>query len=154
MGLRGPKARSVLDRFAEKIALAESGCIEWIAGTNGVGYGVVHLGPADGHRKVYAHRWSYEYHVGPIPDALHLDHLCRNTVCVNPEHLEPVTAGVNVLRGYSSPAINSRKVLCLRGHDLDGSNVYIVPSTGYRKCRECARERDRARRPRRTRKAA
>ena len=40
MGLRGPKARPTIERFAAKIALTDSGCIEWIAGTNGVGYGV------------------------------------------------------------------------------------------------------------------
>src|SRR5665647_2266757 len=103
MGIRGPKARAVVDRFAAKVALTNSGCIEWVAGTNGVGYGLIHLGPEDGSRKVYAHRWSYEHHFGPVPDGLHLDHLCRNTICVNPEHLEPVTQRENVLRGYGFP---------------------------------------------------
>lgn len=153
MGLRGPKAKPILDRFAEKIALTDSGCIEWLAGTNGVGYGVVHLQPSDGSRKTYAHRWSYEHHNGPIPDGLHLDHLCRNTLCVNPDHLEPVTPRVNVVRGVSSPAMNARKTRCHADHPLNGDNLYVTPSTGYRHCRECARERDRLRRPR-NRKAA
>lgn len=150
----GPKPRPFIDRFAEKIALTDSGCIEWLAGTNGVGYGALRLGPEDGCRPVYVHRWSYEYHIGPIAEGLHLDHLCRNTRCINPDHLEPVTGGENVLRGLSSPAINARKSSCVRGHLLDGANLYVEPSTGYRKCRECARMRDRARRPIRNRKAA
>lgn len=40
---------------------------------------------------VLAHRWAYEHYVGPIPDGLTIDHLCRNTLCVNPAHMEPVT---------------------------------------------------------------
>lgn len=147
MGLRGPKARPAIDRFAEKIALTDTGCIEWIAGTNGVGYGSFHPRPLWGDNpKVYAHRWSYEHLVGPIPEGLHLDHLCRNPLCVNPEHLEPVTVAVNVLRGVSSPARNARKTHCLAGHPLGGSNLYVTPSTGYRKCRECSRRRDAGRR--------
>ena len=154
MGLRGPKARPVIDRFAEKIALTDSGCIVWLAGTNGVGYGLIGLHPDEGSRKCYVHRWSYEHHVGPIPEGLHLDHLCRNTLCVNPDHLEPVPPAVNNLRGVGSPAENFRKTHCHKGHALSGANLYITPSTGYRHCRECAREHDRARAPRRHRKAA
>lgn len=150
MGLRGPKARPVIDRFAQKIALTSTGCIEWIACTNGVGYGSFRLDPDSDSRRVYAHRWSYEHHRGPIPADLHLDHLCRNTLCVNPEHLEPVTLGENVLRGDSSPAINARKARCLRGHDFSAENTYIHPTNSSRRCRTCARERDRRRSRRRT----
>jgi hypothetical protein len=153
MGLRGPKAKAVIDRFAEKIALTDSGCIEWIAGTNGVGYGVIHLGPDDNNVKRYAHRWSYEHHIGPIPDGLHLDHLCRNTVCVNPSHLEAVEPRVNLLRGVSSPAQNAAKSHCQNGHPLAGANLYVTPTTGYRHCRECDRTRNAARRQQ-NRKAA
>jgi hypothetical protein len=127
----------VLDRFAEKIALTDSDCIEWLASTNGVGYGSFRLDPEQGSRRVYAHRWSYEYHVGAIPDGLHLDHLCRNTVCVNPAHLEPVTCRENLLRGVGSPAQNAAKTHCHKGHALAGENLYISPSTGYRHCRTC-----------------
>lgn len=138
----------MLDRFAPKIALTDSGCIEWLAGTNGVGYGQLRVQIDGTNRHYYAHRWSYEYHVGPIPDGMHIDHLCRNTRCVNPDHLEPVTPRVNNLRGASSPAANRRKTHCHKGHELSGSNLYITPSSGYRHCRECARQHDRARRNR------
>lgn len=142
----GPAPRPVVDRFAEKIALTDSGCIEWLAGGNGLGYGVIHLGPSDNNRKVYAHRWSYEHHVGPIPAGLHIDHLCRNPSCVNPAHLEPVTQRENNLRGFGFPALNARKTVCSRGHRLDGDNVYVRPASGYRVCRHCARICDAARR--------
>ena len=75
-----PPKRPAVDRFAEKIALTDSGCIEWIASIQGAGYGQFTRGRPSRlvHGKVAAHRWSYEYHVGPIPDGMHIDHLCRN----------------------------------------------------------------------------
>lgn len=71
------------------------GCWEWQRSTNGVGYGKLMV---DGHF-VLAHRHYYERLVGPIPEGLHLDHLCRNPPCCNPAHLEPVTHRENIRRG-------------------------------------------------------
>ena len=51
--------------------------------------------------RVYAHRASYELAKGPIPDGMHLDHLCRVTCCINPDHLEPVTNRENARRGQA-----------------------------------------------------
>lgn len=53
-------------------------------------------------RSIPAHRYSYEVRVGPIPEGLELDHLCRNTQCVNPDHLEPVTGAENRRRGVGT----------------------------------------------------
>lgn len=144
--------RPVIDRFADRIAITSSGCIEWTGCTTGV-YGVIKLGPSDGKRQVYVHRWSYEHHNGPIPPGLEVDHLCRNVLCVNPEHLEPVTPRVNTLRSTNPSSLNARKTHCIHGHPFSGPNL-LLSSDGLRRyCRECKRANDR-RRLRRLRESA
>ncbi len=81
-----------------------------------------------------SHRVSYEVLVGPIPDGLVLDHLCRNPPCVNPDHLEPVTLRENFMRGEHPLAVAARTNTCLQGHSLD--DVY-VNKNGSRRCRIC-----------------
>src|SRR5215467_5533160 len=82
-----------------------------------------------------AHRVVYTLLVGPVPDGLVLDHLCRVRRCVNPAHLAPTTLGKS--------AINARKRLCVRGHRLDGDNLVLQPD-GHRNCRECTLAQHRA----------
>ena len=94
-------------------------------------------------KTVAAHRFSYELFVGPIPDGLTLDHLCRNTLCVNPSHLEPVTNRENVLRGTGPSARNARKTVCGQGHPLTSDNVRMEGSS--RRCLTCQREYNRKR---------
>lgn len=142
------KRHTELERFAAKIALTDSGCVLWIGGTAGSGYGHFHTTqtPTQKARDVYAHRWSYEYHVGPIPGGLHLDHLCRNRLCVNPDHLEPVTHAENTMRGVGFAPVNAAKTHCVKGHAYTQDNTYTDP-LGYRHCRTCRRQVDRNRRP-------
>jgi hypothetical protein len=140
--LRGrPQGRTLADRFAEKHVVADSGCWEWIAGRFGGPngrYGSFSVKKTP----VLAHRMAYELFKGPIPPGLQIDHLCRNTICVNPDHLEAVTPRVNVHRSLSPVAANARKTHCIQGHPLSGSNLY-VPKPGVRSCRACRRLSDR-----------
>ncbi len=86
----------VEERVVPVLVIAPLGeCWVWVARLNRNGYGRLHHGGCER----MAHRLSYEVHVGPIPDGLLLDHLCRVRCCVNPAHLEPVTHRENTLRG-------------------------------------------------------
>jgi hypothetical protein len=97
----------------ERTSIDEAtGCWNWTHRTTSAGYGTLSIRA----RNFAAHRISYTRHKGPIPEGLVLDHLCRNTVCINPEHLEAVTDQVNILRGMAPGAVATREEACRRGH--------------------------------------
>lgn len=76
------------ERQWAKVEESPSGCWLWTGRISINGYGRVDL---PHRRRMPAHRWTYEYVVGKIPEGLQLDHLCYVRRCVNPAHLEPVT---------------------------------------------------------------
>lgn len=121
------KARSVAD---------EAGCWIWQCRVDRHGYGKIGINRTS----KLAHRVSYETFVGPIPEGLQLDHLCRVRACVNPAHLEPVTHRENGRRGTGFAARCARKTHCPRGHAYDEANTRISPQ-GSRICRACMRLR-------------
>jgi hypothetical protein len=90
---------------------------------------------------VMAHRFSFEI-IGKrvIPADYQIDHLCKNSLCVKPEHLEAVSQKENSNRSNNPMAINSRKTHCLNGHELVDENLYIA-SDGHRKCYTCIKIR-------------
>ena len=77
--------------------IMENGCWEW-HGNVLRGYG---RGTKDG-RSVIAHRGVYESLRGPIPEGMTCDHVCRNTLCVNPDHIDLVPLGQNITRAYAA----------------------------------------------------
>jgi hypothetical protein len=126
---KAPPGPTEEERFWSKVDRRGAGeCWEWLA-CRSDGYGQFYPYHSTA---VLAHRYSYELLVGPIPDGLQLDHLCRNRACVNPAHLEPVTQRVNILRGYGRGAIQARQTTCSQGHPFDK-----VTRQGRRGCAKC-----------------
>ena len=114
-----------------------SGCWLWAGALNSKGYGNVRING----RNHLAHRVSYTMHKGPIPSGLELDHLCRVTSCVNPDHLEAVTHQENCRRGDAGKicgAWQRAKTHCPQGHAYAGDNLFFQHG-GRRACRACSR---------------
>jgi hypothetical protein len=116
------------------------GCIEWWGPKRPDGYGV----KAGYRRAVRAHRFIWEECFGPLDENLVLHHICDNKICVNPEHLEPLTRSAhNRLHGYEVTH-------CPAGHEYSEENTYWRNDTkrGWktRKCRACNREAERRKR--------
>lgn len=132
----------IVPRIApSRYRITDSGCWEWLGSTNGLGYGRMRL-PGDTYH--YAHRVSYEDHKGPIPTGYQVDHLCRNPLCINPDHLEAVTNRENIARSKNKCASVLRENKCFRGHDFTPENTYVTWNGG-RSCRICRNQRERAR---------
>lgn len=121
------------DRFWSKVSKpdGDAGCWEWAGALNSRGYGQWGvLGVSKS-----THRLAYQAIVGPIPDGMVIDHLCRVRRCCNPAHLEVVTNAENVRRGEAAT-----KSHCIHGHLLDESNTIVRRRSNgstYRNCRTC-----------------
>lgn len=114
-------------------------------GSKGWGHGVLDWK----NRGELAYRVIFAWLISPIPRGRkhgELDHLCRNPPCCNPLHLELTSGRINVLRGVGPTATNAAKTHCIRGHALEGDNVYVQPSDpSHRHCYKCKTAGDRAR---------
>lgn len=136
-----------MKRFMERVEIRQNGCWGWAAGKSR-GYGAFY--DRSSKKQYPAHRWLYERARGPIADGMDLDHVCHNNdpscsggascrhrSCVNPDHLEPVTRKVNLLR--SSLTLTSQKAAkthCVHGHEYTPENTKLAKN-GTRHCREC-----------------
>ena len=131
-------------RFMAKTTPGRGGCVLWTGATLAGGYGQFSMYG----KPLYAHRWIYEATVGPIPDGLHIDHLCRTRNCVNAGHMEPVTSAENTRRGEAG-SNSRRKTHCPQGHPYSPDNTKLRrrPSGRIdRECRSCNRACSRRRR--------
>ena len=126
------------ERFLERVQVDAAGCWIWQGATDGR-YGQTHVVCRENPQK--AHRVAFELFVRPIPEGLHVDHLCRVPLCVNPGHLEPVTPAENVRRQNEAGNHNRAKTHCPQGHPYDAVNTRIVMRRGrpIRFCRTCHR---------------
>jgi len=126
------------DRLAARISIASgaSGCWMWTGTRTKQGYGNL---CSSVKRTNIAHRLVYEALVGPIPEGLHLDHLCREPGCVNPQHLEPVTLAENIRRG-----VRPTYKYCKRGHERTSTNLHPITRSGRVVAKVCLICRDMA----------
>jgi hypothetical protein len=127
--------QTVEDRFWSKVDRTAY-CWNWTAGTRASGYGSFYWNG----KNWSAHRVSFTLTNGPIPEGLVIDHICRNTGCVRPEHLRAVTQRVNVMAGQTIPAAEASKTVCDNGHPLSGENLRI-DVRGWRCCVTCEQAR-------------
>lgn len=114
------------DRLLSHASIKIGECWEWNRKLDRHGYGHFKM---DG-RDWLAHRAAYHLIKGGIPAGLTIDHLCRNTRCINPDHLEAVTMRENLRRV-------PLKAACPKGHEYSDENTYW--HRGVRNCRACNR---------------
>lgn len=127
-----------MKRFWDKVQKTD-GCWDWTAYKTKEGYGRIGING----RLYLAHRVSYEWVKGKIPEGLVIDHLCGNPSCVNPDHLESVTQKENTHRGKLVESLKKRssaQTHCKRGHEFTKENTYVC-KRGIRNCRTCAKLR-------------
>lgn len=130
--------QKVFDNF---VVCPTTACWLWAGQIKENGYGTFHLFRG---KKVYAHRYMYEAYRGPIPEGLQIDHLCRVKNCVNPWHLEPVTAAENLRRSRVARGV-TRKVRVKTGHKkkdrCDCGSEYRIAPNGKKRCNPCSNRR-------------
>lgn len=123
--------------WLDKVHIEPTGCWSHENKLNTEGYNVISGRRQGGPKMLKAHRVMYEWLVGPIPEGLQIDHLCRNRWCLNPSHMEPVTNRENGCRGVGPCAVNARKTHCPKcGRPLAHPNLF-VERDGGRRCRSC-----------------
>lgn len=148
--LRAPQKTGLTPRqyFWTKVAFSDE-CWEWKGAVGGGatgGYGNFRYTPPGGQSRVMAaHRFAWLDIYGQLPVGLDPDHLCRNRLCVRPDHIEWVTHQENVRRGMLGEVQRKRqsgKTHCPRGHPYSGENLYDHPKpdgSPHRRCKECTR---------------
>lgn len=101
----GGCALTAEQRFMRQVRKTES-CWLWTGATDRGGYG--HFSVGGSQKK--AHRFAYEMWAGAIPPGMHIDHVCHNRACVNPEHLRPVTMKQNNENRRGAQRTNPAKI--------------------------------------------
>lgn len=130
LAARGRKRRPASERLVGKYRVDADGCWRWTGAISTNGYGRIQVDGECG----YAHRVSYEAHVGPIPPDMTIDHLCFEKTCIRPDHLQPVSNTENIRR-YAQTITH-----CPQGHPYSTVNTYLYwdkQGRPHRICRTC-----------------
>lgn len=136
-------------RFAERYTINPiTGCWNWMGSINGKGYAYLWVPdeirnekrPGKG-RTLQAYRLGWVWKYGPVPRGSDLHHICQNTICVNPDHLEVITRSDHMRKADTICGKNLLKTQCPKGHPYDKENTYTPPNRKARFCRRCERER-------------
>lgn len=104
--MRERTKKPIESRFWCKVEKTEGGCWEWRGARIPQGYGTFHVRALGQDRRVYAHRMSYLWANGTIPEGMDVMHTCHNRGCVNPDHLTVGTRKENM----QSSAADGRKL--------------------------------------------
>lgn len=126
-----------LQQLRERTIVDDSGCHIWQGTVHHHGYGTIKVA----NRTLHVHRVIYELHNGPLPKGLPLHHLCHTKLCVNPDHLEPISRAEHAsLHRAFEPAWTARaaRTHCKNGHEYTVENTRWHPVAG-RICRACKR---------------
>jgi len=130
---RSGKKYHAIEDIRDRLILYDGGCLIWTGYLDSGGYGRV------GFKKKShpVHRLLWHHYVGPIPEGLVLDHLCKNPSCANIEHMEVVTNEENIARGQLWESGNQRKTHCPQGHPYDEANTLRRKNRNGRDCKTC-----------------
>lgn len=104
------KYASMAERLAANVSVCPVlGCYEWAGNRSRSGYGRLNVRAAGRHRKLFAHRLSFEASRGmPVPRGMDVHHLCYNSACINPQHLVLMSPADNRADRNSAAAREAR----------------------------------------------
>ncbi len=128
--LEGEPTQEELNRFWSKVDIGDQyQCWPWTAADGGNGYAKFRW-----RKKLHqAHRVAWYFHYGVNPPDETLDHTCDYGLCVNPNHLVPMSHGGNTSKGQA----NRFRTHCVQGHELTESNTYTHQHNRTRMCVTC-----------------
>lgn len=142
-----PRAE-IKERILNSKTIDENGCWIWQKRISSTGYGQIWVTTSFGKGSVLgAHRVSYRVFKGDIDEGLQIDHLCKVRSCINPDHLEAVTAQENVHRSDANYKKLKAKTHCINGHEFSQDNIFKVTTKegwNLRQCKTCDYDRHRA----------